>query len=477
MGNFQLARPYDIEPVPTALDQYGKVMEMKNVMQRAKINDLALQQGQVGLQQGQMNLQAQQQEQKDMKMYATIYLAIGAGGEPDSAKAESIFLQNGGSPVFAAKMREQHKKAVEAEEDHQRKLTGDKALAYKAKKEKIASVLIPLADMPEGEEKLRAFYQTAESLMSDGTFTDTEFRQVFPEGYPGPVALKMTALKYLEIEKQLEAMKPTVSAAGSVLRDPLSGEVTQIGEKPAPTIPVEQQELTDWLSKPENKGKGASDFHLWKVRTGRTAEKAEADDLDKRLTPAEARDLNVPYGTTRRQAFGKTSEKPLTEAAKLQRATLAEMVQQLDMLEELANKNKSSIGPVDSALGWAASKTTGNVPEVAEMRRISGNLSDMLLRARSGAQINEQEYARLAKLVPLTDQPESNFFSNLTSFRDEISRMLKRRSGEAPLTSTDVSVSRTGTPEGQGAPAVGTLKGGYKFKGGDPSDKQNWVKQ
>ena len=128
MGNFQLARPYDIEPVPSPLEQETKALELKGVMQRAKINDVVLQQGQ-------MNLQQAQQEQKDMKMYAKIYLVTG-----NSEKTEQVFLENGGSPVFAAKMREQRKAALIAEEEHTRKSTGDKLAAEKMKNDEIASI-------------------------------------------------------------------------------------------------------------------------------------------------------------------------------------------------------------------------------------------------------------------------------------------------------------------------------------------------
>ena len=122
---------------------------------------------------------------------------------------------------------------------------------------------------------------------------------------------------------------------------------------------------------------------------------------------------------------------PLSELALRERATLGELITQVDLLEELAIGNRGSIGPVDSMAGWLASKTVGNIPAVAEMRRLAGNLADMLLRARSGAQINEQEYARLVSLVPQTSDPETNFFAKLRSFRDELKRVQASRIGQS----------------------------------------------
>jgi hypothetical protein len=61
MGNFPSAAA-TIQPVdiPSPLDQYSRIMNMKNVMQRAKIND-------VQLQQERMNLQTAQQQQKELQ--------------------------------------------------------------------------------------------------------------------------------------------------------------------------------------------------------------------------------------------------------------------------------------------------------------------------------------------------------------------------------------------------------------------------
>jgi len=136
----------------------------------------------------------------------------------------------------------------------------------------------------------------------------------------------------------------------------------------------------------------------------------------------------------------------LSETAMKERSVLADLSRQTEMLEVLAQKHKGrSIGPIDAPFGWLMSKTFGNKPEVAEMRRLAGNLSDMLLRARSGAQINEAEYVRLARLTPNISDPESNFFAKLTSFKGEVNRQLQRRSGKVPVASTDVGETQEGT--------------------------------
>jgi hypothetical protein len=60
-------------------------------------------------------------------------------------------------------------------------------------------------------------------------------------------------------------------------------------------------------------------------------------------------------------------------------------------------------------------------------RQTLANISDQLLRARSGAQINEQEYSRLAGLLPkATDEP-AVFNAGVSRFQSEISQLKNER--------------------------------------------------
>jgi hypothetical protein len=82
------------------------------------------------------------------------------------------------------------------------------------------------------------------------------------------------------------------------------------------------------------------------------------------------------------------------------------MLQDIGTLRSLANAHRGSIGPVEGRVAAVKRLTIGEDPEVNELFRISDNLSDQLLRARSGAQINEEEDARLRTLVPNPRMPE-----------------------------------------------------------------------
>jgi hypothetical protein len=58
------------------------------------------------------------------------------------------------------------------------------------------------------------------------------------------------------------------------------------------------------------------------------------------------------------------------------------------------------------------------------------DIKDQLLRARSGAQINEQEYARLVKFLPDANSPAGNFEAKLARFKQELNDMRTSREKE-----------------------------------------------
>jgi len=106
-------------------------------------------------------------------------------------------------------------------------------------------------------------------------------------------------------------------------------------------------------------------------------------------------------------------------------ANIEGMVEDLTALEALARKpeNQSSIGRF-SGNAAALERWLGTASaEVNDLFRLSDNLADQLLRARSGAQINEREYTRLRSLVPDPRGPLNTFTSNLGLFRNELRRL------------------------------------------------------
>jgi hypothetical protein len=124
---------------------------------------------------------------------------------------------------------------------------------------------------------------------------------------------------------------------------------------------------------------------------------------------------------------------PLTktpQAAREKTLLVQEMIKDAGDLRALATDNLGSIGALQGH--WSAAKrmTVGESPEVNEMFRIADNMADKLLRARSGASINEEEYKRLRALVPNPRWAESKFFSDLDGFEKELKNTLARREKE-----------------------------------------------
>jgi hypothetical protein len=69
---------------------------------------------------------------------------------------------------------------------------------------------------------------------------------------------------------------------------------------------------------------------------------------------------------------------------------------------------------------------TASTEQVSFIRTVQ-NAADKLLRARSGAQINESEFARLSKLLAQTNNSETAFTSKLDSFNQELEKAITNR--------------------------------------------------
>lgn len=93
---------------------------------------------------------------------------------------------------------------------------------------------------------------------------------------------------------------------------------------------------------------------------------------------------------------------------------------EFDKQEALASKGQYAgafAGNVRAFLGTAS-------PEEITFRNALLDSADLLLRARSGAQINEQEYNRLKSILPqLTDEPNT-FLPAMKRFQDETSAII-----------------------------------------------------
>lgn len=120
---------------------------------------------------------------------------------------------------------------------------------------------------------------------------------------------------------------------------------------------------------------------------------------------------------------GARAKIPATENTR--RGNLQSMHDSIKRIKEISATKSSQIGPLDSVWEGLKTATTGTDPEMREIKRTTDSLGDTLLRLKSGAQINEKEYARLRKLVPDTSSPFATFQQDLELFNQELELVLK----------------------------------------------------
>lgn len=126
---------------------------------------------------------------------------------------------------------------------------------------------------------------------------------------------------------------------------------------------------------------------------------------------------------------------PIPTAERNQRSALEVMGEQLGIVKDLINTpgGKAAVGPVSgSGIGKFVTERlprtiTGDTDEAVILRAATADISDQLLRARSGAQINEQEYQRLKALLPDVSTNIETFLARLQRFEQELNTVIQSR--------------------------------------------------
>lgn len=121
---------------------------------------------------------------------------------------------------------------------------------------------------------------------------------------------------------------------------------------------------------------------------------------------------------------GGISPKPVNPSA-TEREKTASFAVIRDQLDRIEKSYKSRyVGLISGQIGRV---TQWKDSDEAAFRQIVLDVKDSLLRARSGAQINEQEYARLAKLVPDFTDSEAQFAGKMKSFKATFEAIARER--------------------------------------------------
>jgi hypothetical protein len=145
-----------------------------------------------------------------------------------------------------------------------------------------------------------------------------------------------------------------------------------------------------------------------------------------------AKGAAVPQGWKRAEKSGSGVTINMPKAAPSgERESLNKLFEFDSQLERIEKSyDPKYVGRVQGVAGAAKELTgVGANKKESEFRQVTRDISDTLLRLRSGAQINEQEYQRMLKLVPTTNLPEQVFEARLKSLRTAIKDSIRIRKG------------------------------------------------
>ncbi len=183
-----------------------------------------------------------------------------------------------------------------------------------------------------------------------------------------------------------------------------------------------------------------------------------SDKADELLTPTEAGTLGVPYGTTRKEAFGKDARTTEERNKERNRSVVSTAVQAVRDLGEKVITEKVAIVQRAKAAGRAVDAALADDPEYRAYQDSRVALAGNLAVLQQGSRPSDADIKAVwLPLVPDAFRDTANSAALKWKLIDQMSGFDSK-------------------PQGEG-PAVGTVQDGYRFKGGNPADRNNWEKQ
>ncbi len=153
----------------------------------------------------------------------------------------------------------------------------------------------------------------------------------------------------------------------------------------------------------------------------------------------------------------------------------------LDLLKNVRdNYDPKFVGPLDARFRDVKQKVDmpsiglGATKEAADFVRPLADLRSAIVNERTGAAVGErQEWDRLLELIPDDKKSDPDFKAKMDSIETRYKQIIQNRASAFG----SAGYRNQGSAPAPSGPSVGTVKNGYKFKGGNPADKASWVKQ
>lgn len=253
--------------------------------------------------------------------------------------------------------------------------------------------------------------------------------------------------------------RPMVVGPGGAVFDPTTGQpIFQNPSQQRQALGAEsrmfaiQEKIVNGTATPEEKAL----FDAW-PKTVQTISGARAQaPFDVKADP---RNQATQQQFNQAAATGTMQGGALEGGAQTALTALAGLDQSL--LEAEKSVSPEFLGPIRGRdITFSARRQVGSMvgaplsPQETTFRQALGNMSDQLLRARSGAQINEQEFARLAAILPkATDEP-GVFKAAIDRFKRELAviRAERMRLGTTPRATVGNQAPQLQQPQSGGLP-------------------------
>lgn len=277
---------------------------------------------------------------------------------------------------------------------------------------------------------------------------------------PGGLARLINESK-LGTEKFMELNKPQLSTkdTGSQLIDrtfsPLTGEIRTISTEKKTMSPYESARI------------GQEDQRLAQEATGVVYQEDANGNIV--ALPSKLKKGEVP--TARVAVAPGGGFQPL--AAKPSEAVGKEQMS-INQQKAIVRGALDAVTATPDAFGW----TTGNLPEAIrartatpaenEARSYLFNVVSGVIKERAGTAQSAAEAETLRRFLPVETDNADIIKDKMTAFdkyltAKEAGTTKKRPAAEAP--------------KYPGAPSIGTVQQGYRYKGGDPAQQSSWEKQ